>query len=112
MFFVLVAFSCLVLQAQQQQVYYEKVDTIKVQLVVSDSQTAVIPTFGSYFTKEDWDLILGERYVYEHLETITGILSKYDFSVVDISWVDKSLLVIYLEKHPITSTAYYIRDDE
>ena len=58
--------SCLTISAQE--IYYEKVDTCKVQLVVSKSEVTVYPTYGSYFGKNEWDIILKNKREFRRLK--------------------------------------------
>ena len=86
----------------QQEIHYVKVDTCKVQLVVSKSEVIVHPVYGDYFGETEWNMILDGQRKFESLEEVSEILSLFDFTVTCMEW-EKEDLIIDLEKYARTT---------
>ena len=94
----------------QTIIYHEKIDTNKVQLVISDDSIYINPTYSRYFGIEEWDIILNERRIFmsSELESILSILSLYEFRLSSIIR-NKDIIVLGFEKY---SRTIEIKDEE
>ena len=92
-------------QSQSQTVIYEKVDTNRIQLVVSSDSVFVNPTYSSILGKEEWDLILKSekrRFVRSDLKNIFDILSLYEFRITNVLNYEDWWVLLEFEKYSKT----------
>lgn len=99
---ILLVFSVNILQSQTI-IYHERIDTNKVQLVISDDSIHVNPTYSKYFGIEEWDIILKDRRVFMNSElgSILSVLDLYEFRLSNVIR-NKDIIVLDFEKYSKT----------